>query len=383
MFPTLNKMFRPKQANEMNTLLIPADRRSLLDAAKNSMDQRITDNKGNTIISDTTQKLNIVGAQFEEAYTQNLGNQSLDNIVKNKINLLKKEIENDNKNKITVTNFNNENPASSPTTQLENKYFTNTLELRGIFKKLPNKKSSSFDKIPHITLKHIPIEMIEQLVIIFNNTLNNKHFPSTWKIAKVIALEKKGKDSHNPTNYRPISLLPNLGKVFEILINRSINQFSDKENLMPVFQFGFREEHSTLHAATKFSSDICWQLNNGKCVGACFIDLEKAFDTVWLDGLIYKLIKKNFPSHLIKIIYSMIHDKKCIVSNGYNNSSMEFEVRNGLKQGTVNSPVLFNLYTCDLLNLFELNNNPNKKALAFADDLLTYTADKKSISSTK
>lgn len=104
----------------------------------------------------------------------------------------------------------------------------------------------------------------------------------------------------------------------------------NKNNIIPENQFGFRHRHSTIHAINKLTSDIHWALNNKQCVGACLIDLEKAFDTVWTEGLIYKLIKNNFPNHLIKIIWNMIRNRTFATAYGSENSKSEFNVDNGL-----------------------------------------------------
>lgn len=116
-------------------------------------------------------------------------------------------------------------------------------------------------------------------------------------------------------------------------------------------------------------------LRNNKCVGTCLIDLEKAFDSVWIEGLIYKLTKKEFPISTIKTIISMIMNRKFHTSLGNNLSDKEYKVKNGLQQGTVNSPLLFNIYTADVLRLFGAGSNTNTKAIAFADDLVIYTTD--------
>lgn len=207
--------------------------------------------------------------------------------------------------------------------------------------------------------------------------MNNTYFPRSWKTAKVIALLKKNKPESDPSSYRPISLLPNISKIFEVVINKSLTAFCDKNQIIPESQFGFRHKHSTLHAINKFTSDICWALNNNECVAACFIDLEKAFDTVWLDGLFYKLIKKGFPRHMIKILWVMLHDKQFRVHDGDTASTKTFLIADGLQQGTVNSPILFNIYNSDILGLFGLNDVAARKAIAFADDLLIYVKGKK------
>lgn len=111
---------------------------------------------------------------------------------------------------------------------------------------------------------------------------------------------------------------------------------------------------------------------NKNCLGACLIDLEKAFDTVWLDGLLYKLIDKKFPEFLIKIIWNMIYGRSFRIAHGNLISENELTISNGLQQGTINSPISFNIYTSDLLQLFESHLN-NTHLIAYADDVIAYT----------
>ena len=125
------------------------------------------------------------------------------------------------------------------------------------------------------------------------------------------------------------------------------------------------------------NSKFCWALNANQRVAACLIDIEKAFDTVWIPGLIYKMIKKNFPEYLIKIVWDMVTNKTFIMTDGSHTSSKEFSIENGLQQGTVNSPLLFSIYNNDLLNLFNLNTSTHKRSIAFADDLIIYVTGRK------
>ncbi|XP_018317745.1 uncharacterized protein [Mycetomoellerius zeteki] len=127
-------------------------------------------------------------------------------------------------------------------------------------------------------------EIIDKQVSSFKNKMHadfkNNVTIYRWKTAKVVALLKKNKDKEAPASYRPISLLPNNSKVFEIIINNRINDFCQKEHIIPDCQFGFRKQFSTIHAINRLTSDINWAFNDNKCVGAVLIDLEKAFDTV-------------------------------------------------------------------------------------------------------
>lgn len=228
------------------------------------------------------------------------------------------------------------------------------------------------DNIPNIALKNLPDSTIQSLSIIFNNLLNNSYFPNCWKIAKVIPIQKKEKNPNLICSYRPISLLSNTGKLLEVIINRSISKYADENQIVPYEQFGFRKKHSTIHAVTKLVSDENQAFIDKKFTAACFIDLEKAFDSVWVNGLIYKMIKKGFPTHLIKIVQDMLNNRKMYVSTNKDKSE-NYTILEGLQKDAVNSPILFNIYICDILRSYELNKNENKRGLGFADDLILYT----------
>ncbi|XP_015438110.1 PREDICTED: uncharacterized protein LOC107193219 [Dufourea novaeangliae] len=383
LFPKINSIFRHKTSSTIETLKIPQNSHTLLQEANVNINSLQKDNDNNYIINKTTDKLNVIGAHFQKVHLQNdhLGKPHLTNIINRKINDLKQEIETDKRNEHTICNFSDQNTSNNPnSSHIPENFFTSTIKLRLTFRKLNGKKSASFDEIPNIVLKNLPTRYIYYYAIIFNNCLNLGYFPSAWKTAKLITIKKKDKEGNNPTSYRPISLLPNISKVFETIINNAINSHCTEKNIIPETQFGFRFHHSTVHAITKFTSDICWARNAGDCVGACFIDLEKAFDTVWLDGLFFKLLKKDFPKHLIKMLWDMLHEKRFFVTEGNSKSTRDFVIANGLQQGTVNSPVLFNIYISDLLQMYGLNNTDeknNKSAIAFADDLLIYIKNSK------
>lgn len=220
----------------------------------------------------------------------------------------------------TLSDFNDENTAYSPT-DAENlsDYFTNDKAVENKFKNRNSKRLAGNDRIPNIALKHLPKNIIWQYTILFYNMLNLDYFPTIWKKAKVVAILKNNKDSTQPTNYRPISLLPNIGKIYEMLINDIIIKCCNKLNIIPENQYGFKAKHSTIHAINKIASDINWALNDYNCVGACLIDLEKAFDTVWIDGLLFKFKEKKFPMQIVKLIWNMISNRSFITINDTKN----------------------------------------------------------------
>ena len=194
-------------------------------------------------------------------------------------------------------------------TTLDNKYrhsrltrnghgsFTNYHQLNIIFSTLNNKKSSGFDGIPNILLKRLPNKIKWYYTILCNNALNNTYFLRKWKTAKLIAITKKDKDGSSPANLRPISLLPNISKVYEMVINNLFAVFCAKNKVIPENQFGFRHKHSTIHAINKLTSDICWALNAKQRVAACLINLEKAQSTQsGSQDLFTKWLKRTFQN---------------------------------------------------------------------------------------
>lgn len=185
----------------------------------------------------------------------------------------------------------------------------------------------------------------------------------------IITIKKTGKEGSSPASYRPMRLLPNISKVFETILNSTLSDHCAENNIIPEHQFGLKHGHSTIHVLSKFTADLCWFRNAGECIGACLVDRKKAFDTVWLDGLFFMLLKKKFPMHLVKMLCNSLQNKQFFVSEGDLVSSKAFSIVNGLQQRTVNSPTLFNIFMSDL---FGLNSGKKSHALAFADDLLLY-----------
>lgn len=371
MFPQINKIFRKKSRECLPDFKLDA-RDSILDDANVNRQEFSTQNN-ECLVANDVDKLEIIGRHFESVHRQNANLSNLDTR-----NLVQQKIIDFEANHVgqSVTNFSITKKADMLSYEQTEDYFTTLENLKTVFGGLNNKKSYGLDNIPNVVLKHIPDCIISQYCIIFNNALNNTYFPSKWKTAKVYPIKKRDKDTSRYDSYRPISLLPNVSKVYEIIINQAIQRYCNDHAVIPNCQYGFRRHHSTVHAIAKFTSDCCWHLNSKLCIGACLIDLEKAFDTVWREGLIYKLILTHFPPHIIKLTQDMISGRRFIVTNGETTTDTTFEVQDGLQQGTVNSPILFSIFISDLLRSFDFNVTASNSIIAFADDIIIYTADK-------
>jgi hypothetical protein len=162
----------------------------------------------------------------------------------------------------------------------------------------------------------------------------------------VIALPKLGKDPKFPQNLRPISLLPSTGKVFEKVNLEIVKSHIGENNLLNASQFGFRARHSTTLQCMRLADHVTLHFNSNMSIAAVFLDIEKAFDTTWHPGLLYKLSKLQFLTRLIKLISSFLSQRKFRVSvEGENSTPRYMQAR--VPQRSVLSPTLYNLYIND------------------------------------
>jgi hypothetical protein len=165
--------------------------------------------------------------------------------------------------------------------------------------KLAKNKAPGRDKITNTAFKFLPKNKLLNLTKIINGCFNLCYFPSIWKLSSIISIPKPGKNHQLPENYRPIALLSSLSKVYE----RTILQHSQKSlaNKIRDEQFAFRQNHSIVLQLTKLIDQISVNLNQGIQTAAIFFDVEKAFDTVWHDGLLHKMLSMNIsPSTTYK-----------------------------------------------------------------------------------
>ncbi|KAL7289421.1 hypothetical protein TKK_0016554 [Trichogramma kaykai] len=276
----------------------------------------------------------------------------------------------------TFVTFNENLTALDPNLSHQDITFASYNRINKIIKQMKGKTSTGWDNIPNIALKNLPPNYIAKYTILINNALNNSYFPSAWKKAKLIILKKKRNQPTHLDNLRPISLLPAISKVFEKIIKLSLLSKYSNDSIVPVQQFGFKSKHSTVHALHKLVADLHWHLNDNNMIGACLIDLRKAFDSVWHEGLIFKLKKLALPTGVIKLIKSTIASRSFVVSMNNRTSKQPQIVSKGLQQGTVLSPILFNFYTAEIVNSCGLNSGNRTYSIAFADDLIIYVANK-------
>mgnify|MGYP006314208429 FL=1 len=240
-------------------------------------------------------------------------------------------------------------------------------EVIGIIKKLKNPKAPGEDKINNVLLKKLPMRGINYLLFIMIACMKFSYFPEKWKQAKVIPIAKPGKDHSDPSSHRPISLLCSLSKILERLLLNRINKFLTEHEILPPEQHGFRTKFSTTHQLHNLISKGKRKLREKASTGIIMLDVEKAFDRVWHEGLLSKMIDLNFPGYIIKMVKRFIKDRKFYVEI-FGKKSKIHGIPFGVPQGAVLSPTLYNIYTFDIPKFI-------RTSLAlFADDTAFYSS---------
>ena len=182
--------------------------------------------------------------------------------------------------------FCNTTPHTSPL------HFTNTYKVKKKIFSLKLWSAPGNNGITPLMLRHLSCENLTHLTNSFNHLLWLGHFSTCWKKAKVVPIPKPNKPGTDPNSYRPISLLSTLGKLFEIIIATRLTSSVNRQHLLPHEQFGFCKKHSTISQLARIT-DISNGFNLHKHSGMVLLDLEKAYDTVWIHGLLYNHLKRH------------------------------------------------------------------------------------------
>ena len=209
---------------------------------------------------------------------------------------------------------------------------------------------------------------------LFNQIFDEGHTPSLLSTSKMVPLAKSLKKSlKDAGNYRGISIIPILTKLLEYIIILKCPEIAQSHHL----QFGFKSNSSTLHAEFIISETVKYYNHKKSPVFMCSLDAEKAFDTCNWDILFTKLIKeKHIPLRVVKVL-SSLYEKGTAKVNYNGHTSENFTISQGVRQGSILSPYLYNIYTELLLKELELNCNVGTSLfekftgiVAYADDIV-------------
>lgn len=236
-----------------------------------------------------------------------------------------------------------------------------------IVARAPAKKSTGPDEMPYFLFKRFSINVLVFLTIFFNHLLAKSYFPREWRHAIVTPIPKPHRDSSVIGNWRPISNLNCISKLFERLLARRLAAAVARLDILRN-QFGFLREHSSTHALGRLQATIDDGLNDGRFTTLVSLDLRAAFDTVWHSGLLYKLHQLRLPLNVILMFRSFLEGRTFSVRLGKCITDAR-AMPSGTPQGAVCSPLLFNLF------LYDIPDDDYARTLQFADDTSLYCTD--------
>lgn len=255
---------------------------------------------------------------------------------------------------------------------LENSFFlrqTNTAEVKNTIKLLKLRKSPGYDNIRSEVLKQVADEIAEPLTYIFNKSITKGQFPRIFKFGLIKPLHKGG-DPTEMSNYRPISVISNIAKVYEKILKSRFVKYIEKYQILSDRQHGFRNGRSTEDAIARLTQYIYNAMDTSTPCACIFLDLAKAFDTICHKKMFNKLYNYGFRGNVLNLIKSYFTDRTQFV-NIEGKLSYDRKVNYGVPQGTVLGPVFFILYMNSILEL-----NIEGTMLSFADDTaVLYTSE--------
>ena len=222
-------------------------------------------------------------------------------------------------------------------------------------------KSTGIDKIPAKIIRIAAPIIANSLTRIFNTAIYSETVPSEWKLARVIPLHKNG-PRNMLNNYRPISILPIVSKVFEKVLYGQLYDYFVVNNLLSQNQFGFRQFHSTASALLDSTNEWFINVDRGQFNIAVFLDLQKAFDTINHNILIKKLDLYGLQKPALNLLGSYLENRfqMCTVNGVLSKKNL---VTCGIPQGSILGPLLFLIYINDLPTSLE-----HSSSRMFADD---------------
>ena len=225
-------------------------------------------------------------------------------------------------------------------------------ELKFIIVSLGN-TAVGHDEIHNRCLKNGNKLLFQHLVKIYNSSLSMGFIPEAWKLGHVILLPKPDKNPHEIQFYRPITVLSCLGKLIERIIKHRLTLFAESHHLLP------NTNENLLH----LTHDVCSNLHQSRKVALVDFDIKQAFDSVWHNGLLFKLKQMRIPDYLWQWCKQFLNGRNSLIELNASISDT-FELRRGTPQCSPWSPLLYILYTSD--SLLSIPNHTISNL--FADD---------------
>lgn len=208
------------------------------------------------------------------------------------------------------------------------------------------KKALGADGLTTDICKQVVVNDVEMQVVILNKCWRLSYFPTEWKIATVVMLRKPGKEDYtHPKSYRPIGLLPIMGKILEkILVKRLAWHLVPR---ISPHQYGFMLQRGAEDALHNLMGYIRERLHEKKLILMVSLDIEGAFDSAWWPAIKVRLVEERCPKLLTRILYNYLSDRR--IKLRYAGNEITKNTNKGYVQGSIEGPILWNLLLDPLL----------------------------------
>ena len=258
------------------------------------------------------------------------------------------------------------------------------IELRSHINKLKTGKAEGADRISNELIKYGCDTLLPFLLKLFNSIIKTETVPMSWGVGLICPIHKSG-DRSDPNNYRGITSSNNISKLFNRILNERLVKYLQKKKILSEEQIGFKRGARTSDHMFVLKTIIDYHKYRKLAVFTCFIDLKKAFDTVWRTGMMFKLLKAGISSKFVSIVKDLYKKtKNMVLVKGY--ISNPFETYLGTRQGCNLSPTIFNMYLNDLCQVLRMRNcdpvkmgDKNLNSLMYADDIILFSNTKEGL----
>ena len=219
--------------------------------------------------------------------------------------------------------------------------------VKNVVKNLPSDKATA-GEIPVDILKNSEF-CFSELTKRINKAFNENKFPDTLKLSDIVSVFKK-LDQTNKTDFRPVSVLPLLSKVFEKVMYDQLHEYA--ETFLNKLFCGFRKAHSTQHAPFRLLQKWQKELDSSGIVGTILMDLSKTYDCLPHDFIIVKLEAYGLDTNSLRFIFDYLSSRKqrTKIGSAYSNWS---KVLRGIVQGSILGPLLFNIFIDNIFFFIE------------------------------
>jgi len=244
-------------------------------------------------------------------------------------------------------------------------------EVRTAIARLGSFKTPGPDKVHPMFLKKGGSAVIHSLTYIFNRSFESGCLPYLWRLAHITPIPKRLESIINA--FRPISILSIPGKLLDRIVANRVTFLSEVNCWLKPFQGGFRKGRSTVDQLLDFRERVTIASLEGKVCVTAFLDISAAYDGLWKQGLMYKLIKVGLRGRLLAWVHGFLSERfgaVCVAGVRSETKSYQF----GLPQGSCLSPILFNIFMADMLPSNFIN--PSRGVGIFADDVRVSTYNK-------